>query len=185
MEKSLQIIELTAQADEAEIDPQKLKFFNSILKVWDFAKISSSEFQSLSFDDKSRLLKNYYLEISSKYTEGRGKQFFCCFLAIFWLYFDWILALFWVKFWGGAFWFFGEPSSIFKKANLFSMSKATTGNDKNVNMRILTKMKLVLKRFWLKGFGESMGSSIHESLITEWRKWIIQRTLYCILIKTI
>ena len=87
MEKFLQIIELTAQADEAEIDPQKLKFFNSILKVWDFAKISSSEFQSLSFDDKSRLLKNY-LEISSKYTEGRGKQFFCCFLAIFWLYFD-------------------------------------------------------------------------------------------------
>ena len=88
MEKFLQIIELTAQADEAEIDPQKLKFFNSILKVWDFAKISSSEFQSLSLDDKSRLLKNYYLEISSKYTEGRGKQFFCCFLAIFWLYFD-------------------------------------------------------------------------------------------------
>ena len=88
MEKFLQIIELTAQAHEAEMDPQKLKFFNSNLKVWDFAKISSSEFQSLSFDDKSRLLKNYYLEMSSKYTEGRGKRLFCCCVAIFWLYFD-------------------------------------------------------------------------------------------------
>ena len=43
--KSLAIIEPTAQADKVEMDPENLKFFISKLKVWDFAKISSSEFQ--------------------------------------------------------------------------------------------------------------------------------------------
>ena len=58
------------------MDPEKLKFLNSKLKVWDFAKISSSEFKSLSFDKKSSLLKKYYIEMSAKYTEGKGKLFF-------------------------------------------------------------------------------------------------------------
>ena len=33
--------------------------------------------------------------------------------------------------------FIGEPSSLFKKANLVSMSKATTENDKNVSTKIV------------------------------------------------
>ena len=88
MEKLLAIIKPTAQPDEVEMDPDKVKFFNSKLKVWDFAKISPSEFRSLSSDDKLLLLKNYYVEMSCKYTEGRGKPFFYCCLAIFWLCFD-------------------------------------------------------------------------------------------------
>ena len=44
MEKFLQIVEPTTQPDEMEMDPEKLKFFTSKLKVWDFAKVSSSEF---------------------------------------------------------------------------------------------------------------------------------------------
>ena len=88
VEKLFAIITTTVQPDEVEMDPEKLKFFNSELKVWDFAKVSPSEFQSLLFDDKSLFLKNYYIEISSKYTEVRGKSFFCCCLAIFWLCFD-------------------------------------------------------------------------------------------------
>ena len=35
------------------------------------------------------------------------------------------------------FFFIGEPSSLFKKANLVSMSKATTENDKNVSTKIV------------------------------------------------
>ena len=33
--------------------------------------------------------------------------------------------------------FVGEPLSVFKKANLVSMSKATTENDKNVSTKIV------------------------------------------------
>ena len=40
MEKSLAIIEPTAQPREVELDTEKPKLFNSKLKVWDFAKIS-------------------------------------------------------------------------------------------------------------------------------------------------
>ena len=88
MEKLLAFITPTAQPDEVEMDSEKLKFFNIKLKVWDFAKISPSEFRSLSFDDKSLLLKKYYVEMSSMNTEVRGKPLFCCCLAIFWLCFD-------------------------------------------------------------------------------------------------
>ena len=87
MEKFLQIVEPTAKPDEVEMDSEKSKFFNSKLKVWDFAKISSSEFQNLSFDDKSNLLKKYYVEILAKYSESNGKLFFLFlsgyFLAVF------------------------------------------------------------------------------------------------------
>ena len=40
MEKLLAIIEPTAQPGEVEMDTEKLKLFNSKLKVWDFAYIS-------------------------------------------------------------------------------------------------------------------------------------------------
>ena len=43
--KFLAIIEPTAQADKVEMDPENLNLFISKLKVWDFAKILSSEFQ--------------------------------------------------------------------------------------------------------------------------------------------
>ena len=38
--------------------------------------------------------------------------------------------------------FVGEPSSAFKKANIFSMSKATTENDRN-----LVNVSATYKRF--------------------------------------
>ena len=83
MDKLLQIVEPTTQPDEVEMDPEKLTFLNSKLKVWDFAKTSSSETQSLSCDDKSNILIEYYVEMLAK-----GKLFSCCCLAVFWLCFD-------------------------------------------------------------------------------------------------
>ena len=70
MEKLLQIIEAPIQLNEVEMDPERLKFLNSNLKVWDFAKISSSEFQNLPFDNKSSILKKCY-------PDGKGKIIFC------------------------------------------------------------------------------------------------------------
>ena len=69
------------------MDPEKLKFFNSKLKVWDFAKISPSEFQSLSFDDKSLLLKKYYVEVRGKPFFTVAWQFSGCVLTESWLCF--------------------------------------------------------------------------------------------------
>ena len=57
MEKFIQIAEAPTQSDEVEMDPGKLKFFNSKLKVWDFAKISASEFQNLPFDSQKQFPK--------------------------------------------------------------------------------------------------------------------------------
>ena len=57
MEKYLSIIEDSTSSNEVEIDADKLKFYNSQLKVWDYEKISASEFQKRSFDDKTSTLK--------------------------------------------------------------------------------------------------------------------------------
>lgn len=57
MEKYLSIIEDSTSSNEVEIDADKLKFYNSQLKVWDYEKISASQFQKLSFDDKTSTLK--------------------------------------------------------------------------------------------------------------------------------
>ena len=82
--------------------PREAENFNSKIKVWDFGKISSSEFQCLSFNDKSCLLKKHHVEMLAKYTVGKGKLFFCSCLAIFWLCFDckvWLcLAFLWLCF---------------------------------------------------------------------------------------
>ena len=57
MEKYLSIIEDSTSSNEVEIDADKLKFYNSQLKVWDYEKISASEFQKHSFVDKTSSLK--------------------------------------------------------------------------------------------------------------------------------
>ena len=54
MEKFIQNAQAPTQSDEVEINPEKLKFFDSKLKVWDFAKISASEFQNLPFDSRKQ-----------------------------------------------------------------------------------------------------------------------------------
>ena len=71
------------------MDPEKLTIFKSKLKIWEFAKISSPEFQNLPSDDKSSILKKYHVDVLSKYPEFSKniqnilKLFFACFLANF------------------------------------------------------------------------------------------------------
>ena len=90
MEKFLQIVEPTTQPDELKMDPEKSNFFDSKLKVRDFAKISSSEFQNLSFDDKSSLFKKYYAEMLANIQRVKVNYFF----AFVWLFFVCILTEF-------------------------------------------------------------------------------------------
>ena len=76
MEKFLSIFEGSTSANEVQIDADKLKFYNSQLKLWDYAKILASEFRKLSFDDKTSILKKYYVDMSAKYSVSAGKKFF-------------------------------------------------------------------------------------------------------------
>ena len=81
MEEFLRIVEEPASTStEVEMDPEKLKFFTSKLKIWDYAKILALEFQKLSFEDKSKILRNYYTEMSTKYLVNSGK---ICFYLLF------------------------------------------------------------------------------------------------------
>ena len=84
MDEFLRIVEDTSSSSlaEAPIHVNRLKFFNS--KVWEYAKIYASDFQKLSFDDRSYILKNYYLDMSTKYSMGAGKMFRILFWVCFW-----------------------------------------------------------------------------------------------------
>ena len=82
MEEFLRVVEEPASTStEVEIDPEKLKFFASMLKMWDYAKISAHWFQNLSFEDKSKILRNSYTEMSSKYLLTPGKKFLLLFYS--------------------------------------------------------------------------------------------------------
>ena len=63
----MSIIEDSTSSNEVEIEADKRKFYNSQLRVWDYAKISASEFQKLSFDNKSITLKIYCVDMLTKY----------------------------------------------------------------------------------------------------------------------
>ena len=85
MDQLIQIIEAPISSDDIKMDPGKLKFFSSKLKIWDYAKITASEFQNLSYDDKANVLKKYYIDICSRYSSGSGKSlfFFVCVFLFF------------------------------------------------------------------------------------------------------
>ena len=81
MEEFLEIV-LEPLPNEVVIESDKLKFFNSQLKLWGYAKTLAAEFQKLSFDDRSSILKQYHVDMSSKYLVGAGKVFSVSFLAV-------------------------------------------------------------------------------------------------------
>ena len=51
--------------------------------MWEYAKILAAEFQKLSFDSRSSIFKQYYVDITAKYLVGAGKMFPVSFLAVF------------------------------------------------------------------------------------------------------
>ena len=65
---------------EITIDADRIKFFNTKVKIWEYTKISTSGFQKLSFDERASILKNYYSDISVKYSVGAGILFICFFI---------------------------------------------------------------------------------------------------------
>ena len=70
---------------EVNIDAEKLKFFNTKLKVWDYAKISFSDYQKLVIDNRSSILKSYYRDMCKNYSVGSVK--ILCFIIFFTLFY--------------------------------------------------------------------------------------------------
>ena len=73
MERFLSMIEEQSQQD-VHIDEAKLREFLSKVKIWDYVKISYSDYQNLSVADRSSILKNYYSDMCTKY--GSSKLLF-------------------------------------------------------------------------------------------------------------
>ena len=96
MEEFLGVVEDPSLSSSAEVstDADRLKFFNSKVKVWEYAKILASDFQKFSFDNRSSILKNYYLDMSTKYSTGAGKMFYILILICFWLASELLLTYF-------------------------------------------------------------------------------------------
>lgn len=44
--------------------------------MWDYSIIAGSGFQKIWFDDKSSILKKYYVDMSAKYSVSASKKFF-------------------------------------------------------------------------------------------------------------
>ena len=72
MDEFLKMVE-PKSLDEVVFNGERLKFFNSQLKVWEYAKISAAGYQKLSFDDKSIIFKKHCVDVSAKYSVGACK----------------------------------------------------------------------------------------------------------------
>ena len=44
--------------------------------MWDYTKVLAVEFQKLLFDDRSSILKKYYVDMTAKCSVGAGKKCF-------------------------------------------------------------------------------------------------------------
>lgn len=72
MEALLSIVE---PKQEVEIDQDKLKYMVSQKSIWGFFGITSSQYSLLSSDEKTAMLKKYYIKNLSTFY-GNGKLLF-------------------------------------------------------------------------------------------------------------
>ena len=56
---------------EIEINKEKLKYFTSKIKIWDYFQITQQHFLSLSEEEKTAILKKYYRELESRQSTGK------------------------------------------------------------------------------------------------------------------
>lgn len=70
-------------SNEVVIDTDSLKFFISKLKVWDYAKVSAADYQKLSFDYRSSILKKYLIHLQNIQLV-QVKFYFLFQLEVFW-----------------------------------------------------------------------------------------------------
>ena len=138
MEEYLNIVEeRSSPQQDISIDSKRLKFFTSKLKIWDNARQNFDDFKKLLVEDRSSLLKSYYVDMVSKYGNGSG---------IFFLYFQlwYFFSLLQLHFFKNTLFFILEifgfqnvASSSFKRANLVSLIKTETESDRNFSTQVV------------------------------------------------
>ena len=106
------LLEMVIEPSEPEIDERKLKQFLITVKVWDYVGISFADYQKLSLDDCSYIVKNYYRDMESRFGSGSGNYFFI--ISLF-HYLFLAFSLFFIIFEAFKFFF-----SVFKKYLVFN-----------------------------------------------------------------
>ena len=79
MDKFIRIVEQLSLS-QTNIDAERLKFSNTNLKIWEYANVSFEDYQKLSFDNRSAILRNYYSEMCNRYP-GSGIFFLFSFVT--------------------------------------------------------------------------------------------------------
>ena len=74
MDKLLSILEENQQQVDQCIDAEKLKYIASKISIWDYFSIPRLQYLVLDDAEKSRMLKEYYRKLVTKYF-GTGKNF--------------------------------------------------------------------------------------------------------------
>lgn len=96
MEDFLRIVEETLTTLSAfNIDAEKLKFFNTKLKIWDYSGLSFADYQKLLIDKRSSILRKCYSDMCKRYSIGVGSGIFC---LIFWFFIRPVWCVFSTKF---------------------------------------------------------------------------------------
>ena len=82
MQKFLDIVK-EPSSSSLEIQEDRLKFFVSKVKIWDYAGLSQGDYQKLSTEARSSILKKYYLDLTYHYPVATNFLYFFLFgLAI-------------------------------------------------------------------------------------------------------
>ena len=76
MNKFFQIVK-EPSSSSMEIKEDRRKFFASKIKIWDYADLSQADHQKLSVEDRSSILKKYYVDLSVRYLDSGKNCIFC------------------------------------------------------------------------------------------------------------
>ena len=89
MEHFLKLIEGRSpqHQQEVSIDPEKLKFFTSQVKIWKDTRLNYKDCQKFSVEDRFSMLKSYYVDMFARFSNGSGTFFVLCFLLV-WLFYE-------------------------------------------------------------------------------------------------
>lgn len=71
------LLHIAESSHEAQIDEEKLKFICSKHNIWDYFKMSKSQYLSYSNNEKMQMLHRFYNELVLIWY-GQGMLFVCC-----------------------------------------------------------------------------------------------------------
>ena len=73
MNKFLDILQSPRQEKEETFDVGKVKFINSKCSIWDYYGVPKSVYLSYTNEDKTKMFKGYYKNLTEKYYGNNGK----------------------------------------------------------------------------------------------------------------